>query len=68
MKRKELRAKLVWVVLVVVNVIAGVIWVLAAFGVSTGEGRMNLLYLAIGVVHLVASGAWLWNLMSKVHR
>jgi len=61
MAQEKLGRKLKWA-LVVINVIAGATWVLAAFGIVTGGEEINLLYLAVGVVCLVASGAWLLNL------
>jgi len=63
MAQKELGIKLKWV-LVLTNSIAGVSSVLAAFGVVTGKEGINLLYLTIGVICLVASGAWLLSLRS----
>lgn len=64
MDREELKRNLTWV-LVVTNVIAGVALVVTAFGLVTGERRINFLYLTIGVTCLVASGAWLLNLGSS---
>ncbi|MFW6135912.1 MAG: hypothetical protein ACOC7N_03730 [Chloroflexota bacterium] len=64
MDREELKSRLTWV-LVVTNAIAGVTFLLAAFGVVTGEGESHIFYLAAGVVCLVASGAWLLNLGSS---
>ena len=58
MKREKLRTTLYWV-LVAVNLIAGFVWVMLAFGWLTGQEGVNLLYLAVGVVSFVASGAWL---------
>jgi hypothetical protein len=63
MEREELKSKLKWV-LVVSSAIAGVVWILAAFGVVTGKGETNPLYLAIGMLFFVASGAWLLSVMS----
>ncbi|MEA3376187.1 MAG: hypothetical protein U9R72_08345 [Chloroflexota bacterium] len=63
MDRQELKDRLTWVLLAT-NVIAGVALVVTAFGLVTGERQINLLYLGLGVVCLVASGAWLLNLGS----
>lgn len=64
MDRDELKSRLTWV-LVVANVIAGVTLTITAFGLVTGERRINVLYLTIGVTCLVASGSWLLNLGSS---
>ena len=64
MNQEELKSRLTWV-LVVANAIAGVTLVITAFGLVTGERRINVLYLTIGVTCLVASGAWLLNLGSS---
>lgn len=66
MEQEQLRRKLKWA-LVVINVIAGVVWILAAFGVLTGEEGTKLLYLMVGLVSLVASGVWLLNLVSNAN-
>jgi hypothetical protein len=64
MDREELKNRLTWI-LVVTNLIAGVAFAITAFGVVTGERRINVLYLTIGVMCLVASGAWLLNMGSS---
>jgi len=64
MAQEELRDKLSWL-LVLTNLIAGVVWVFAAFGVVKGKEGINLLYLAIGIVCLVASGAWFLSLRAS---
>jgi hypothetical protein len=58
MAQEELRSKLVWS-LAVINLLASVLWVLAAFGVVKGREGVDFLYLAVGVVSLVAGGTWL---------
>ena len=60
MAQEELRGKLIWL-LVVVNLISGVLWVLASVGVGRDQGGINLLYLAVGVLSLVAGGVWFLN-------
>jgi ABC-type multidrug transport system permease subunit len=64
MDKEELKSRLTWI-LVVTNLIAGMAFVITAFGVVTGERRINVLYLTIGVTCLVASGAWLLNMGSS---
>lgn len=60
MAQEELKGKLIWL-LVVINLISGVLWVLTSVGVGRDQGGVNLLYLAVGVVSLVAGGVWLLN-------
>ena len=55
MAQEELKGKLIWL-LVVINLFSGVLWVLASVGVGRDQGGINLLYLAVGVVSLVAGG------------
>jgi hypothetical protein len=61
MKRERLRRTLSWV-LVVVNLIASFVWFMLALGWLTGQEGVNLLYLAIGALCLVASAAWLFSI------
>lgn len=65
MEQEKRRRRLLWA-LVVINGIAGLTWVLAALGVVAGEESVNLLYLAIGVINLVASVVWALNTRSSV--
>jgi hypothetical protein len=58
MERERIRNILNWV-LVVANLVAGVLFLLAAFGVGATRGELRPLFLAIGLVCLVAGGAWL---------
>jgi hypothetical protein len=67
MAQEELRGKLIWL-LVVLNLISGVLWVLASLGVVRDQGGINPLYLAVGVVSLVAAGVWLLNRRSSHQR
>jgi hypothetical protein len=64
MVQEERRRKLIWL-LVVINLISGVLWVLAAFGVVRGKEGIDPLYLALGVLSLVAGGVWLLNVRSS---
>ena len=58
MGREGIERELRWA-LVIVNAVSGVLWFLAAFGIVRGRGGTNYLYLAVGVVSLVASAVWL---------
>ncbi len=64
MNEENGRKRLLWA-LVVINAIAGVVWVLGSFGVMTNEEGINLLYLAIGLINLIASVIWLRNARSS---
>lgn len=64
MAREGLGRKEKWL-LAVLSLIAGVVGFLAAFGVVRGEGEIDLLWLAVGLVNLVASGAWFLNLRAS---
>ena len=67
MAEEALRGKLVWL-LVAINLISGVLWVFASFGVVREQEGINLLYLAVGLVSLVAGGVWLLNAMASRQR
>lgn len=67
MAQEELRGKLIWL-LVVLNLISGVLWVFTSFDVGREQGGINLLYLAVGVVSLVAGGVWFLNRMLSHQR
>lgn len=67
MEQDKRRRRLLWA-LVAINGIAGVTWVLAALGIVRGEAGINLLYLAIGLVNLLASVVWALNARSSVIR
>ena len=67
MAQEELGGKLIWL-LVGINLVSGVLWVFASLGVGRDQGGINLLYLAVGVVSLVAGGAWLLSLRSSHQR
>jgi hypothetical protein len=58
MEREKIRNALTWI-LVVANLVAGLLFLLAAFGVGARPGELRPLYLAIGLVCLVVGGAWL---------
>jgi hypothetical protein len=64
MSQDALKTNVRWA-LVVTNAIAGVVWVLAAFGIVMGRIGTNPLYLALGLIHLAASGVWLLSLRSS---
>ena len=64
MDREELKNRLTWI-LVVTNLIVSVAFAIITLGVVTEERRINVLYLTIGVMCLVASGAWLLNMGSS---
>jgi hypothetical protein len=64
MEQDKRKRQLLWV-LVVVNGLAGFVWILGAFGVVTGAEGINLLYLAIGGVNLIASALWTLNARSS---
>lgn len=61
MEQEVTRRRLKWL-LAVVSFVAGVVWILAAFDVVQGEETLNILYLVMGMVFLVASGAWFLGL------
>jgi hypothetical protein len=67
MVQEERSGKLIWL-LVVINLLSGVLWVLAAFGIVRGKEGIDPLYLAVGVVSLVAGGAWLLSLRASHQR
>lgn len=62
--QEKLNRKLKWF-LVVISLLAGILWILAAFDIVGGKEAINLLYLAAGVVSLMASGAWLLSLRAS---
>jgi hypothetical protein len=67
MTQEDPRRKLIWL-LVAINLISGVLWVLASFDVLGNQGGINFLYLAVGVVSLVAGGVWVLSLRSSGQR
>lgn len=67
MAQEELRGKPIWL-LVVINLVSGVLWVLASFGAMGDREGINVLYLAVGVVSLVTGGVWLLSLRSSHQR
>jgi predicted membrane channel-forming protein YqfA (hemolysin III family) len=64
MAREGLGRREKWL-LAVLSLTAGVVGVLAAFGLVRGGGEIDLLWLAVGLVNLVASGAWFLNLRAS---
>ena len=64
MAEQGTRNALTWA-LVVTNLLAGVVFLLLAFGVGAGDGGFRPLYMAIAVVNLLAGGIWLLNRLSS---
>lgn len=60
MEQDKGKRNLLWT-LVLINGIAGIVWVMGSFDSTDSGGGINYLYLAIGVLNLIASFLWLWN-------
>lgn len=64
MAKEGITRKQKWL-LAVINLSAGAVGVFAAFGVVRGNEGTDLLWLAIGLVNFVASGAWFLSLRTS---
>ena len=60
MARERSRRMVLWL-LVAISFVAGAVWFVAGWS----QGGIELLYLAIGVINLVAGVAWSLNLRSS---
>jgi len=60
---KDISRGLKWL-LVVISLIAGVAWILAAFDVFSDAKDFNFLYLCLGIVFITAGVFWLFSLRS----
>lgn len=64
MNKEQQKKRLLWA-LVVINGVAGILWTLGAFRISSNNKGIDFLSLALGVVNLLASLVWMLNARSS---